>query len=101
MKLLLFAWIQLLEQQKLLEQQIATARKVEVKRALEAIRALVSEFELTREDVFAEKSLKEKASTKKVEAKYRDPESGAAWSGRGKPPKCIQDKDRAQFAIQA
>lgn len=34
-----------------------------------------------------------------VAAKYRDPETGATWSGRGKPPRWIAGKDREQFAI--
>ena len=34
-----------------------------------------------------------------VEAKYRHPESGVTWSGRGKPPKWIAGKDRSLFLI--
>lgn len=33
--------------------------------------------------------------------KYRDPASGATWSGRGKPPQWIRDKDREQFLIDS
>lgn len=35
-----------------------------------------------------------------VAPKYRDPESGATWSGRGKPPKWIAGQDdRSRFTI--
>jgi len=32
-------------------------------------------------------------------AKYRDPESGATWSGRGREPSWLVGKDREAFAI--
>jgi DNA-binding protein H-NS len=35
-----------------------------------------------------------------VAPKYRDPESGNTWSGRGKPPRWIAGQDRDQFLIQ-
>ena len=35
----------------------------------------------------------------KVAAKYRDPATGATWTGRGVAPKWIAGKDRVQFAI--
>jgi DNA-binding protein H-NS len=35
----------------------------------------------------------------KVAAKYRDPATGATWTGRGKAPRWIQDQDRAKFEI--
>jgi len=31
--------------------------------------------------------------------KYRNPETGETWTGRGKPPLWIRDKDREQFKI--
>lgn len=34
-----------------------------------------------------------------IPPKYRDPESGATWSGRARPPAWIKDRDRNQFLI--
>ncbi|WP_086386251.1 H-NS family nucleoid-associated regulatory protein [Caballeronia sordidicola] len=34
-----------------------------------------------------------------IAAECRDPSSGATWSGRGKPPRWIADRDRDKFAI--
>ncbi|WP_457844072.1 H-NS family nucleoid-associated regulatory protein [Staphylococcus aureus] len=31
--------------------------------------------------------------------KYRDPATGATWTGRGKPPNWIVGKDRTPFQI--
>ena len=41
------------------------------------------------------------ASRSGVAPKYRDPESGSTWSGRGKPPKWIAGQDRDNFLIGA
>ena len=42
--------------------------------------------------------LAKSAGLRKVAIKYRD-EKGNTWTGRGKAPKWIDGKDRAQFAI--
>jgi DNA-binding protein H-NS len=34
-----------------------------------------------------------------VAAKYRDPLTGASWSGRGRAPKWIEGKSRADFLV--
>ena len=36
----------------------------------------------------------------KVVAKFRDPETGKTWSGRGREPVWIKGKDREEFKIQ-
>lgn len=37
----------------------------------------------------------------KVAPKYRDPATGATWTGRGIAPKWIADKDRSKYLISA
>ena len=37
--------------------------------------------------------------TKPVKMRYRDPDTGQAWSGRGHPPAWIEGKDRSRFLI--
>ncbi|MFD2753957.1 H-NS histone family protein [Comamonas terrae] len=88
---------ELLAQREALEQQIAAARKEEVANAVQKIQALVATFGLTPEDVFPSGK---KRSTTAVAPKYRDPATGQTWTGRGKPPAWIKDKDRAQFEIK-
>lgn len=87
----------LLQQREQLEQQIQQARKAELSEAVAKVRALVTEYDLTQEDVFP--SSKPKATRQAVAPKYRDPATGATWTGRGKPPKWIDGKDRAQYEI--
>ena len=92
----------LLQQREALEKAIADARQSEISAAVAKVRELVAEYGLTAQDIFpgrASKSGAAKSSGGKVAAKYRDPATGQTWTGRGKAPKWIDGKDRAQFAI--
>lgn len=97
---------ELLQQRAQLDQQISEARQRENAAALAQVRALVADFALTPEDVFptgktrGPKAAGEaKAPGARVAPKYRNPTTGDTWTGRGKPPRWIQDQDRAQFLI--
>jgi DNA-binding protein H-NS len=89
-------YAELLAQKKLLDEQIANARKAESAQALQTVRQLVQDFGFTAQQVFPWTPYKPK---QKVAAKYRDPDTGATWSGRGKPPQWIAGKDRDPFLI--
>ncbi len=95
----------LLAQRAELEAQIAAVREEEVANALEQIRQLVDEYDLHEEVQFtrasrgAPRGSGAGVARGPVAAKYRDPDSGATWSGRGKPPAWIAGKDRTQFVI--
>lgn len=92
---------ELLAQRAELEKQIEAARKDALSSAISQVRALVAEYELTEEDIFAKKAPRTASATyKPVAPKYRDPVSGATWTGRGKPPLWIAGKDRLPFLIQ-
>lgn len=91
---------ELLLQQKELAVQIEAARKREIADAVQQARALVAEHGLTVEDVFPNRRGRKAAGGgAKVAPKYRDPATGTTWTGRGKPPRWIEGKDRAAFAI--
>lgn len=91
---------QLIAQKEALEAQIAAARKAENAEAIAKVKALVAEHGLTAQDIFGGAKRGPKASgATKVAPKYKDPATGQTWTGRGKAPKWIDGKDRAQFAI--
>ena len=91
---------ELIKQKEALEAQIANTRQAELADAINKVKALVAEHGLTQKDVFGgSKKSKNSSAGGKVAAKYRDPSSGQTWTGRGKAPKWIDGKDRAQFAI--
>jgi len=90
----------LLKQREALEAQINDARQRETADAVSQVRRIVEEYGLTAQDVFPPARGRASASRgSKVAAKYRDPATGATWTGRGKAPKWIQGEDRAKYAI--
>lgn len=92
-------YAELLKQKQNLEQLLEEARKRESGDAVAKCRELIQQFNLTAEDLFpASRSAKTRVGAA-VAPKYRDPATGQTWTGRGKPPKWIADKDREQFAI--
>ena len=94
--------LNLIKQREALEAQIEAARKAEIADAVAQVKALVAAHKLTSQDIFGgakrtRKSASDARST--VAPKYRDPVTGATWTGRGKAPKWIDGKDRSQFAM--
>ena len=88
---------ELLHQREALDRQIADMRRRAFSEAIEKVRALIREHELTADDVFGRKV--RYIERQKVAPKYKDPATGATWTGRGKPPKWIAGKAREEFAI--
>lgn len=89
---------ELLAQREALEAQINQARKQEVASAIAQIRQLMTDYQLSERDIFPGRGRPATKGTT-VAPKYRDPATGATWTGRGKAPSWIRDKDRAQFEI--
>lgn len=87
----------LLQQKAELDARIAEVMKTEKAGAVAEVRALIQQYQLTEQDVFPASDSKAKGSV--GAPKFRDPETGATWTGRGKPPNWIKDKDRAEFLI--
>ena len=80
-----------------LDAQIAAAQAEAKAKAVTEARALIQEHGLTAADVFPAPGKKAKGSV--GAPKYRDPATGATWTGRGKPPNWINGKDREPFLI--
>lgn len=75
-----------------------TARLKEISHAKEKIHAIMREFDLTIADLGATAKNKPKKERAKVQVKYQDGD-GHTWTGRGRAPKWLEGKDRAQFLI--
>ncbi|WP_112175063.1 H-NS histone family protein [Paraburkholderia unamae] len=91
---------ELLKQREALQQEIDAARGLEVADAIEKVRAIVREYALTPEQVFVQSKDKHRPRSGGKRAKYRDPVSGATWSGLGREPTWIKGQDREQFLIE-
>jgi DNA-binding protein H-NS len=80
-----------------LEALIATAQAERKAEGIAQARELIGEYGLTAADIFPAPGKKAKGTV--GAPKYRDPATGATWTGRGKPPNWINGKDRAQLMI--
>ncbi|WP_175783906.1 H-NS family nucleoid-associated regulatory protein [Burkholderia ambifaria] len=89
-------------QAEALAEKVEAARRAEMQSTIEHIRAKVAEYGITEKDIFgARRGRLAKQQTALVEAKYRDPKTGATWSGRGRAPAWIKDaKNRNRFLIE-
>ena len=98
--------------QQLLDQQAAIAREIEAlkrqgkSQAVAQVKALMAEYGLTTADVAGASIRKTEGSNggKKVAPKYRNPQTGQTWTGRGLKPKWLTEalasgKALADFSI--
>jgi DNA-binding protein H-NS len=91
----------LLAQREKLEKQIEEAKAREYAEVLNDVKQKISDYGFTLADLGLARAKVSKGARPRagVAAKYRDPETGATWSGRGKPPRWIAGKNREEFAI--
>ncbi|BAN24623.1 H-NS histone family protein [Caballeronia insecticola] len=93
---------ELLAQRESLERQIEEAKSREYAEVLNEIKQKMADYGISLQELSSGRSAKaSKASRSRsgVAPKYRDPDSGSTWSGRGKPPKWIAGQDRDSFLI--
>lgn len=93
---------ELIAEKTRLESEISALMAAGRREAIEQVRALIREHGLTPEEIGVSASSgkgRVAPAPSKVAPKYRDPQTGATWSGRGVAPKWIAGKDRAQFLI--
>ena len=75
-------------------------REAEKKSVLDQIASVVKAYSLTVEEVIEVLGgYKPKRKSSPAKPKYRNPETGVTWSGRGKEPLWIRGKDRSAFLI--
>jgi len=75
--------------------QAEKLRKEEIKDVIAEIKARMAEYGITLDDLNMPSKRRAKSGTKgaAVKPKYRNPTTGATWSGRGKPPKWIKEAE--------
>lgn len=94
-------YLELKAQLKALEQKTEEARLVELNAVIKEIRSTVRAYELTTQDIFGHHSSTHVRSRKSISPpKYRDPQTGATWSGRGRPPAWFDNENRELYLIK-
>lgn len=90
---------ELLAQKAKLEEQLESARVKELETVILQVREIVAEYGLTAEDLgLAPRRGRGTVKKAPVAPKYRDPKTGATWSGRGRAPAWV-GKNRDKFLI--
>ncbi|MUV21492.1 H-NS histone family protein [Burkholderia thailandensis] len=77
------------------------ARKREAADAIKVIRKTVLQYGISAEDIFGRARPNGGRGKRRGPAapKYCNPETGATWSGRGRPPQWIVGRNRDRFLI--
>lgn len=96
---------ELLAQKAALEKQIADAQRSARADAIAKVKSLMSEYGLSMADLSPKGSgmpaaPKAEGTTKKVAPKYRDPNTGKTWTGRGLKPTWLQEALAAGKSIE-
>ncbi|MGI4860059.1 MAG: H-NS family nucleoid-associated regulatory protein [Janthinobacterium lividum] len=90
----------LLAQQESLARRIEDVRTRERENVLQEVRQKIAAFEIVPSEIgFGGRGRPVKRVRAAVAPKFRDPDTGSTWSGRGKPPRWIAGKDRTEFEI--
>ncbi|OBV41658.1 H-NS family nucleoid-associated regulatory protein [Janthinobacterium psychrotolerans] len=82
-----------------LQELAEAARKNELAGAKAQIAGIMKEYGLSIEDLKETKTKPVKAPST-VAVKYRDDATGETWTGRGRPPRWLEGKDKNQFLIK-
>ncbi|WP_250534943.1 H-NS histone family protein [Caballeronia sp. AZ10_KS36] len=90
---------ELMAQRESLEKELAEARRKEERLALIEIVQKMRQYGISLNELMGRKAGAQH-SAPDAAIKYRDPESGATWSGRGRAPQWIAGKDRDAFLVE-
>ncbi|WP_175914670.1 H-NS histone family protein [Burkholderia metallica] len=94
-------YLELKAQADALAQQAEEARLAELDNVIAAMREQIAEYGITVEQLFGRRRAVAAVARAPLAPKYRDPKTGATWSGRGKAPRWITGaKNRDRFLIQ-
>ena len=82
-----------------LTRQAEAAREKEVQGVVAQIHAVMAEFGITAADIGIKEPRTKRKNNAAPVAKFRDPETGATWTGRGRAPAWIAGKDRSKYLM--
>jgi DNA-binding protein H-NS len=83
-----------------LEEQAEELRRSEREGALQQIRDLMQNHGLSLQDLEKDTKKRSMKIRSPVAAKYRDPISGATWTGRGRAPLWLGGRSKDDFLIK-
>ncbi|AIV73836.1 H-NS histone family protein (plasmid) [Burkholderia pseudomallei] len=94
-------YLELKAQAEALAQQAEEARVAELESIITTMREQITRYGITAEQLFARRRTAAPSTGTRIAPKYRDPKTGATWSGRGRAPHWIAGaKNRNRFLIE-
>ncbi|RQT37453.1 H-NS family nucleoid-associated regulatory protein [Burkholderia contaminans] len=94
-------YLELKAQAEALAQKAEAARLSELESIITTMREQIAEYGITADQLFGRRRATATSPRVPVAPKYRDPKTGATWSGRGKAPQWIANaKNRDRFLIE-
>ncbi|KVM99733.1 H-NS family nucleoid-associated regulatory protein [Burkholderia diffusa] len=94
-------YLELKAQAEALAQHAEEARIAELESIITTIREQIAEYGITTEQLFGRRRAPALGARVPVAPRYRDPKTGATWSGRGRAPHWIAKvKNRDRFLIE-
>ncbi|WP_051391215.1 H-NS histone family protein [Paraburkholderia mimosarum] len=88
----------MLAEKRELDARVEALEGAERSQALATIRELMTQFDIGIDEILVRRGPKKPGV---APVKYRDPESGATWSGRGREPRWIDCRNGEAFAVQS
>lgn len=82
-----------------LTRQARAARDAELQAVVAEIRQKIADYGLTQRDLFPPRLGRPKKDEQRPKPRYRDPKTGATWTGRGRAPAWIAGQEREHFLI--
>ena len=82
-----------------LQQEAQVAREAEKSAVIEQIRQMIVEYRIYPQELGVRLQPQKDTSRSPRPAKYRDPATGATWSGAGRAPRWMDGKNREDFAV--
>ncbi|MBJ9965609.1 MULTISPECIES: H-NS histone family protein [Pseudomonadota] len=93
-------YLELLREYHVLEQRVAEARQRALGDALALIVRTMTEYDIDLSQIrHAMPKGKLRKRSRKAAVKYMDPVSGRTWTGRGRPPAWMKNKDPDEFLL--
>lgn len=91
---------QIQDQIKQLQQQAEELRKKELGETISQIKSMMAEYGITIADLGVGGKRKGPRAKTTLSPKYRNPETGETWSGRGKAPRWIDPNNKEKYLIK-
>jgi DNA-binding protein H-NS len=92
-------YAELMQQSEELASQAKEARKQEMAGAIDQIKSIMTQFGITADDIGGGNTSEPKTARVAGVPKYRDPNTGATWTGKGRRPNWAQGADLGTLAI--